>query len=204
MHIDAILFDADVVIQRPSETWRKTWEGILGSTRNLDEFLADVFAAEVPSLEGQSNFPEALSNVLAEWECHGTLQDALDAWTMIEVDPRITDSVRTLRRIGKACYLVTDQEPYRARYMSETLGYRDLFDREFYSCQTGVMKPAAGCFRNILNEIKVQPSQVLFLDDHQINVESAQEVGLHAAVFTVEAGIDELHRILGEFGIHAP
>jgi len=113
MHIDAILFDADGVLQRPSGTWRSAWEGVLGSTRNLDEFLADVFAAELPALEGQSNFIEKLSNVLSHWGCHGTLDDALDAWTMIEVDPQITDTVRTLRRIGRTCYLATDQEPYR-------------------------------------------------------------------------------------------
>ena len=202
MHIEAVLFDADGVIQRPPERRRIKLEEVLGSTRNLDEFLADIFAAELTALEGQSNFTEALSNVLSQWKCQGNLGDALDAWTMIEVDSQIADTVRTLRRVGVTCYLATNQEPYRARYMSETLGYSDLFDREFYSCRMGVAKPAGAYFRAILGAIGVPPSRVLFLDDHQVNVDSACEVGLHAAAFTLEAGSGALYRILGEFGIH--
>jgi putative hydrolase of the HAD superfamily len=202
MRIEAVLFDADGVIQRPPEGRRNKLAEVLGSTRNLDEFLADIFAAELSALEGQSNFTEALSNVLSRWKCRGTLGDALYAWTMIEVDAEIADTVRTLRRIGIACYLATNQESYRARYMSEALGYSDLFDRQFYSCQIGVMKPSGDYFRAILKEIQVRPSHVLFLDDFQVNVDSAREVGLHAAVFTLKAGLDALHRILGEFGIH--
>ena len=121
---------------------------------------------------------------------------------MIEVDPEIADAVRALRRMGIACHLATNQESHTARYMSEVLGYSDLFDREFCSCQIGVMKPAGAYFRAILKEIRVEPSHVLFLDDNQVNVDSARKVGLHAAVFTLEAGLNELHRILGEFGIH--
>ena len=39
---------------------------------------------------------------------------------------------------------------YRARYMSEDLGYSRLFDREFYSCDIGHKKPDAAYFLAIL------------------------------------------------------
>jgi putative hydrolase of the HAD superfamily len=202
MRIEAVLFDADGVIQRPAGKRRSKLGEVLGSSRNVDEFLTDIFAVELTALEGQSDFTKVLSNLLSEWKCPGTLGDFLDAWTMIEVAPEIADTVRTLKRVGVACYLATNQEPYRARYMSEALGYGDLFDREFYSCRIGVKKPDGAYFRTILKVIGVPPRRVLFLDDLQVNVDSAREVGLYAAVFTLEAGPEALHRILGEFGIH--
>src|SRR5580700_8965977 len=112
MLIEAVLFDADGVIQRPSSERRHKWEEVLGSTENVDEFLGDIFAAELTAVEGQSDFMEALSKVLSRWECQGTLRDALDAWTMIEVEVKMADTVRALRRMGIACYLATNQEPY--------------------------------------------------------------------------------------------
>ena len=174
---------------------------MVGQDDDLDGFLEDVFEAEVPALDGRSDFTEAFSQVLSRWKCQGTLEDALDAWTMIEVDTRITDTVRDLKRNGVGCYLATNQEPHRARHMSEALGYRSLFDREFYSCHLGVMKPDGAYFRAILSEIGVRPSNLLFLDDHAVNVAAARKVGLHAAEFSLEAGPEALGRILREFGI---
>ena len=203
MRIEAVLFDADGVIQKRPSGWRSRLGGVLGFTGDPDAFLADVFAAERPALEGRCDFTEALSEVLFRWKCRGSLADALDAWTMIEVDAEVADTVRTLRRNGVACHLATNQESHKARYMSGALGYGELFDSEFYSCRMGVMKPAVAYFRAVLKRIELRPSNVLLLDDLEANVASAREAGLHAAEFTLEAGASALHRILEEFGIHS-
>ncbi len=201
MRIESVLFDADGVLQKPAEARRSAWAKVVGHGDDLDGFLEDVFEAELSALDGRSDFAEAFSQVLSRWKCQGTFEDALDAWTMIEVDTRITDTVRDLRRNGVGCYLATNQEPHRARHMSEALGYRSLFDREFYSCHLGLMKPDGAYFRAILSEIGVRPSNLLFLDDHAVNVAAARKVGLHAAEFCLEAGPEALGRILREFGI---
>ena len=122
MRIESVLFDADGVLQKPAEARRSAWAKVVGHGDDLDGFLEDVFEAEVPALDGRSDFAEAFSQVLSRWKCQGTLEDALDAWTMIEVDIRITDTVRDLKRNGVGCYLATNQEPHRARHMSDALG----------------------------------------------------------------------------------
>lgn len=202
MRIEAVLFDADGAIQKPAEKRRNKLGEVLGSSRSIDEFLTDIFAVELTALEGQSNFKEALSKLLFHWKCPGTLDDFLDAWTMIEFVPEIAETVGALKRIGVACYLATNQEPYKAAYMSEVLGYGNLFDREFYSCRMGVKKPDGAYFCAVLKAIGVPPRRVLFLDDLQSNVDSARQVGLHAAVFALESGVGALHRILEDFGMH--
>jgi putative hydrolase of the HAD superfamily len=178
MHIQSILFDADGVIQRPSMHRRGAWQQLLGQGRDVDEFVAAVFEVERQALEGRSDFIGAFSRLLVEWRCQGTLQDALAVWTMIEPDLGMTRIVKMLRRNGLRCYLATNQEPYRASYMSEHLGYRRLFDQEFYSCRMGVAKPATAYFRAIVDELDLAPGNVLFLDDHDANVSSARELVL--------------------------
>src|SRR3989442_1005165 len=196
MDIQAILFDADGVIQRPSALRREAWQNLLGPERDVDTFVNAVFEGERLALEGGSDFIGALSGLLVDWRCQGTLPDALAAWTMIEPDPGMTQLVRALRRGGVRCYLATNQEPHRASYMSEQLGYCGLFDREFYSCRMGVAKLATTYFRLIVGELGLSPDNVLFLDDHEINVNSAQEAGLHVAQFFVDSGSLNLVRTL--------
>jgi putative hydrolase of the HAD superfamily len=201
MRIQAVLFDADGVIQRRPRGWRDALGERLGFRGNPGAFLADVFDAETPALTGQSDFPQALSNLLARWHCRTTLDEALHTWTMIEADPEITETIRALRRRGVRCYLASNQERYKARYMSKVLGYRRLFDTEFYSCHMGLKKPSGAYFRAVVSAIALPPNQLLFVDDLSVNVEAAREVGLHAVTFPRETGREGLNRILGEYGL---
>jgi len=85
--IEAVLFDADGVIQRPAQGRSRAWADLLGRTADVDRLVADVFAAEDMALDGRSSFIEALSQILTRWNCRGTLDEVLRAWTMLDVDP---------------------------------------------------------------------------------------------------------------------
>jgi hypothetical protein len=54
----------------------------------------------------------------------------------------------------------------------------------------------------IITELGIALNRVLFIDDRQDNVDAAREAGLLSAVFRLESGISELHRILKMFEIH--
>jgi putative hydrolase of the HAD superfamily len=197
------LFDADGVMQRPSVRRREAWQSLLGPGRSVDEFFGAVLQAERPAWLGTSDFVASFSRLLADWHCVGTFAHALAAWTMIEPDLDMLYVVAALRQRGVGCYLATNQEPIRAAYMSEQLGYRQLFDREFYSCRLGAAKPDAAYFRELLARLDLPPEAALFLDDNEANVASARAVGLHAEHFLVAAGRSQLEQILAEYGLPA-
>ena len=188
MRIQAVLFDADGVMQKRPRGWRDALGERLGFRGDPGAFLADVFDAETPALTGQSDFPQALSNLLARWHCRATLDEVLHTWTMIEVDSESMETIRALRRCGVRCHLASNQERYKARYMSDVLGYGRLFDTEFYSCHMGLKKPSGAYFRAIVSAIALPPNQLLFVDDLSVNVDAAREVGLHAVTFHLETG----------------
>jgi putative hydrolase of the HAD superfamily len=85
--------------------------------------------------------------------------------------------------------------------MSDVIGYRDLFHREFYSCQIGIAKPDIGFFKFILSELDVPPTSVLFVDDREENVASASEAGLQASLFPVAGGAAAKATILTRIGL---
>lgn len=207
MTIEAVLFDADGVVQYQKTQWRDAFECVLGVGRahQVHDFMKDVFAAEQPALVGQAEFPEALAAILKQWKCKGSVDDALRIWTMIEVYTDVVDAIQELRRSGVRCCLASNQQSHRARHMSGILKYCELFDREFYSCELGISKPDNEYFLRVIEELKASsPRAVVFLDDREANVAAARIAGLHAAKYEGSAGSQALWETLSAFGITRP
>jgi len=201
----AILFDADGVLQRPSVDLRSACGEVLGASGEpLEIFMRELFAVEKPALTGKRDFVEDLMEVLGRHGAAHRLNDTLAIWTAIEVDAAIQGAIAALRAQGVMCCLATNQQPYRARYMSETLGYAQLFDREFYSHALGLAKPDPAYFQAVAEQLALAPGDILFIDDHEANVLAARGVGLLGAVFPGDPALtsaDALRRILAEHGV---
>ena len=196
-----VLFDADGVLQTRPKDWDARLFDFIGRCIDVDAFLTDVFQVERPALEGQHIFADVLPEVLSRWNCHRPTHEFLALWSLIESHPEVCEVVRRLRSIGMRCYLATNQEEFRARHMSESLGYRALFDGEFYSCRIGASKPDAAFFRAVLNEIKAAPDEILFIDDREENVVAARREGLYAARFKLDSGVAALREIIASHGV---
>ncbi|HMI94251.1 MAG TPA: HAD-IA family hydrolase [Polyangiales bacterium] len=200
----AILFDADGVIQRPGADFRAACSALLGASGDaLDVFMRELFAVEKPALTGERDFVVDLSGVLERHGAAERITEALAIWTAIEIDAAMHTEIATLRKNGIVCCLATNQQPYRGAHMSKTMGYRELFDHEFYSHALGFAKPDSRYFRAIADRLALTPEQLLFIDDHESNVLAAREVGLHAELFprTFSSSAAELHAILQRHGL---
>ncbi len=73
-----------------------------------------------------------------------------------------------------------------------------LFDRLFLSFELGLAKPDAVIFEEVLAQLDVPASEVVFLDDNQANVDGACSVGIDAAL---TKGIDQARSALAERGL---
>jgi HAD superfamily hydrolase (TIGR01509 family) len=201
----AVLFDADGVLQRaPADLQTRLTQMLGGVLSDREACMADYFAAEAPCLTGAANFAEALAPVIAKWKATCEAAALLAAWSTIEVDNSVLAVVAGLRRAGLYCALASNQEHHRALHMSETLAYRDVFDREFYSCHLGHMKPSPEYFHEIVRLAELDPARTLFIDDRIDNVEAARKAGLQAAQFVLGemgAGAEPMRRLLAQHGL---
>lgn len=202
MTISHVLFDADGVLQ----TWLPgTIDALRGLPQKVPDdvvldavllaapngprdalvagFLKAVFAAEEPCLRGEADFAVQLQPVLTAWGAHLPVSQALEIWLSIAPYPGMFALIKRLQRAGVQCHLATNQQPTRAAYMRHDLGYDELFDRSFYSCDLGVAKPAPEYFRRILASLAVESDSVLFVDDREENVAAAVSVGIQGLHF---------------------
>ena len=199
--ISTILFDADGVMQRTAVGWEDELAALLGDRSEVDRdrFLDAIRAAEVPTMNGKTDIAEAMRGVLEEFDVQTDVDDVLEMWTRIERDLSMVAAVQELRQGDVRCYLATNQQTRRAKWMRGNLGYEETFDRQFYSCELGLAKPDPAYFTAILAELDVEPATVLFVDDTAVNIDGANSVGLHAELFRRHGGRAALEEILRSY-----
>ena len=202
LNIQAVLFDADGVLQHPVEGGREKIACLDGSAIPNKEFLADFLEAEMPCLRGDADMADTIAEVLKKWDSPYSVEHAIETHTkIVAMNPESIEVVIDLRKSGVPAYLATNQHEYRARYMSEVFGYADIFDGEFYSCRLGTKKPEPDYFRAILKSLSFPPERLLFIDDRDQNVAAAQSVGIHGVEYDISEGVEALRDILIDYGL---
>jgi putative hydrolase of the HAD superfamily len=198
--IKHVLLDADGVMQQLPGGWLPALEAQLGVP--AEEFLVAVARDEQPCLRGDGDFLEALRGQLDAFGFSVTARDLHRAvWCSVQVEPSSIDLVHALREAGYAVHLGSNQEARRAAYLSGELGYADLFDACFFSCDLQAAKPEPEFFARVLDRLGCSAPEVLFVDDHEPNVVAARECGLAAEHWRIGDGTGLLRDRLAGHGL---
>ena len=201
-NIQAVLFDADGVLQQPVEGGRERLASLCGVDARREDFVIDFLRAEMPCLRGDADMADTIAEVLKKWDSPYSVEQAIETHTkIVAMNPESIEVVHALRKSGVPAYLATNQHEYRARYMSEVFGYVDIFDGEFYSCRLGTKKPEPDYFHAVLKSLPYPPESLLFIDDRERNVDAAKSVGINGVQFDIQDGVERLWDVLRDHGI---
>lgn len=198
----AVLFDADGLLQHPKAGWVDRLAAY--DTDDGEGFLEDLWEAEAPALRGEETLRDGLLRLLrARGLDEGRVDELADLWDNIEVDEDAWQVVRDVRAAGITTCLATNQQEHRKGLMLD-LGYADLVDTAFFSCDLRAAKPDPEYFERILVHLGIEPrdaARVVFLDDVEANVEAAASVGLTALRHDPDTGAANLRALLRSVGV---
>ena len=190
MTIRAVLWDADGVLQHGPASWREALDAANGVG-----FADAVFASELPALRGEEPLRAALERVVRAWPDATTgVDELLTLWERAVVDPEAMALVDEVTAGLVLSALATNQQDHRRAWMRDVLGYDSHFDRVFYSCEMGVMKPDPAYFGHILTALELGPDEVAFVDDSKATRE---------LIATVVEGVDECQAFEAQSGFDA-
>ena len=89
------------------------------------------------------------------------------------------DIVKRVSR-GHRTALVSNTNEIHYKVSLKKFGVLDALRTHYLSYQLRVMKPAHGFYDAIIKDQKIDPSEMLFIDDLLVNVEGAQTAGMQA------------------------
>ncbi len=184
----ALLFDADgVTLQKHgyfSDKYAKEY-GV--PAEKITPFFKNEFAL---CQLGKADIKQILPKYLAQWGWEKTVDDFLDYWfkSNTVANDQVVAQVRKIRAQGTKCFVVTDQEKYRASYTRSILGFDKKFDGCFFSCELGHSKSEPEFFQAVINKLQLNPSEIAYFEDEQENVEVAKQAGIDAYFYNDFAG----------------
>ena len=187
-----LLLDADGVVLNKGEYFSERFSR--EHNVPIEDVLQFFKGPFVLCQKGEADLKKELKPYLKKWNWSGTVEDFLDYWFSSDVilHADIESTVSQFKNMGIKCYLASNNEAYRAEAISNVLNKENLLDGSYFSAYLKVRKENPGFFKHVLNDIAVEPSEVVFVDNDQKNVDSAISVGIKAYLY--EPGI--LNRLL--------
>lgn len=126
-------------------------------------------------------------------------KEFLDYFTQLPIGPYAgaIDYLQALRPTYKTALFSNSNSVHWERKMNE-MKLDNVFDFHFASHLMGKVKPDIEAFEQVVAELAVPPSQILFFDDNQMNVDAAISTGMHAKRVV---GFEQLPSAMAEFGL---
>ncbi len=111
------------------------------------------------------------------------------------LDRSLVDYIRSLRPRYKTG-VISNAWPDLRTYLVENK-FEDAFDALIVSAELGVIKPDPKIYQIALEQLKVDPDEVVFVDDTFSNVEAARALGMHGIHFrSPEQTLNKLNEML--------
>lgn len=181
--ISAVIFDLNgVFIKGPklNEVFRDKF-GI--SAEQFLPVLTDVMAKiRLPNADDSFKYWQPH---FQKWGLEIARQDFFNLWFFSEKEvPEMIALARELKEQGLKILIFSNNFVERSEYYGRQFPFlKEIFDKIYYSWQTGLVKPDPRAFENLLTKEGLRPEECLYFDDKQENIETAKNLRIQAFLF---------------------
>ncbi len=100
---------------------------------------------------------------------------------------------KELKQRGIKLFILSNNFAERAKFYNDNFPWlKELFEKVYYSWQTGLIKPDPRCWQNILIENSLRPEECVYFDDSKTNVQAANELEIRSYLFTNADGVKNI------------
>jgi putative hydrolase of the HAD superfamily len=199
MTIQAVAFDIGGVLEMtPSLAVSETWESRLGlEPGELGRRMADIWAGGGIGAVSEHDVHQALRERL------GLDERQLDEFMgrlwreyLGTANTELIGYVRQLRPRYRTGIVSNSFAGAREREQA-AYGFEDLVDDVIYSHECGLSKPDPRIYALACERLRVEPGQLVFVDDYPPCVEGARRAGINAVLYQGNAqAIGDIERLL--------
>jgi len=121
---------------------------------------------------------------LQKWGIDMDEQKFLDYWFTAEDMTSLVGLAQELKDQGYKLFILSNNFKERADYYTRTfLFISEIFEKTYYSWQTGFVKPDIEAYKYILDDQGLKSEECVYFDDSSTNIEAAKSLGINAFVF---------------------
>ncbi|MBR6003002.1 MAG: HAD family phosphatase [Bacteroidales bacterium] len=172
------------------------YDEYFGSREKTDWFLANICTmAWNVQMDGGKPFAEGIAELSAEYpEWSKEIRMFFDRWIEMMGDelPGMRELLQDLKAHGYRLLGLTNWSCETFCQVRHRYPVFDLLDGMLVSGEERLTKPSPAIFRRMIEKFSLEPSECVFIDDNQANVEGSVAAGLPAILFPGASKLREM------------
>ena len=185
--LQAVIFDYGAVLcHLPTAEQLDEFSSVARLAR--DEFWTLYLATRAPYDRGSLDargywkyFGEQAGSKYSDAEI--TRLSELDISVWLSMNDAMLELAREVRNAGITTAILSNMPADLMHVIRREAEWIGLFDKHFFSCEIGVVKPEPGIYQHVVNSLQVVPQSAMLIDDNRGNIASAKAFGLRALHF---------------------
>lgn len=199
--INTVIFDIGNVLVNFG--WRKIFEELFPNQSELYSQLGDIFVGSGiwDELDRGDDPEKVLAHLIAyrpsrEKEIRAVFENIGQA---LSKRPEVPAWLKDLKARGKKILYLSNYSHYVMEANPEVLDFLPLMDGGVFSCDVHLIKPDRKIYACIAEKYNLVPSECVFIDDLERNVQAAKNFGFHGIQFvTLKQAQEDLNKLLQE------
>jgi putative hydrolase of the HAD superfamily len=185
--IRAVALDyGEVLCHRPSPEALAEMAGIFGI--NEDKFLPIYRSSRNPYDRGDlsprdywAEFAGRAGVTIHPHQIESLRRLDMQMWS--NVNQEMTEWLASIHSRGIKTAILSNMQTDMAAHVRKNFAWLRHFDHQIFSCEVRAIKPDPVIYRHSLALLKIAPSEVLFIDDRDENIQAARAAGIRGIVF---------------------
>jgi len=180
------VFDFGGVLGPRSNTWDTTHKNISELTGIPPEKLSELSKNFWPILEtGKASITDFWEKVIEMSDREVDMDELEQIYeSNFKADNGSLSLAKELKRMGFQVVILSNASKEWMEFKKDKFKLEEVFDKIYSSADLGMMKPDHTIYQYVLRDLKIHPSEAVFIDDHDQNLEVAKAEGMTIVKFT--------------------
>ncbi len=180
--IKIIAFDLDGVLVKENCYFSQLFEKLYNVPHEEFYEVMKSFKMLTRTKRNESNFA-IFHDLLERYKIKISEKEFFDLWlNNFKTNKDAVDIAISLKKKYKIA-VISDNFQERAEFFRTKIKWFRDFDYSIFSSDIGFTKKSTEIFMKFLNDNKVSPQEVVYIDDDKENIETARSIGIRGVVF---------------------
>jgi putative hydrolase of the HAD superfamily len=185
--LEAVIFDYGAVLcHLPTAEQLDEFSAVARLAR--DEFWTLYLATRAPYDRGSLDargywnyFGERAGRKYSDTEIERLSELDINVW--LSMNDSMLEVAREVRNAGITTAILSNMPADLMHVIRREADWLGLFDKHFFSCEIGAVKPEPEIYQYVVKSLQVAPDSALLIDDNPENIASARKFGMRALHF---------------------
>ncbi len=121
----------------------------------------------------------------------------MDVQMWSDVNQEMTEWLARIHSRGIKTAILSNMQTDMAAHVRKNFAWLSHVDHQIFSCELRAIKPDPVIYRHSLSLLRIAPSETIFVDDREENIQAARAAGIQGILF---ASVSQLRQDLQELG----